>query len=932
MGNLFEYGHVPTYDAFQYNNDVEVGSLLSEITRIVLQKQRLGVYYKEFSGKNLKIKQQFILRLSRVLSGVFSENEVHLSWMMIQGDAVIEDFYKSTIANVSEIWFNDEKTNEPEVVSKLLSIYNLNDKDIDAYIVEDLLPIFARIESEKIIVLVYDLQTFNNDVFQEKIHTLSKRISQYLKERNIIFFVLGNTTLKSSQIKISEPDKKTLKKWESIIPNNFSSPNTLSSDKIESLIFENIGWLKPLSLISHPASKEMVDFIRSYYDQLDDRLKVLGQYQIISFLENSNIALNSKYINLIRDISYSTKIRDEHLVALGLSGTGLSSKSNLENLIERFGESKEQWKVINSYFQAHGSTALALGIKKESKLCDWHIESVNEVINEEGFIKNPMQIRAMMDYTGQILLSTQNTLSLKNKQHFIGLLERVADRYTSYLRSRSDINPEMQLEASRYQYKVGHVYDRLFNKDRYDVKNRERTISYQSAANSLDIPDINSPLFETIIYRKGTSLSKVNKRLGFELYEKYANELYQKQLNIESNNIFKKANTWLLSSEELMSYAICTNYLTNREQLKKSFSKIINNLITRTGCRFNEEQYINTILSPQIPTFRNVLLNKDNVPFDVSIYVGLSDIHTALIISENIFSETLISPKINLISNKNGLVFNKNKDDKFQIIIGAPDTPDGVGETVITYDNVLERTYHLKMAYDFSEPVIINKFNCQALVLCASGINGIINAWSKVQSKFVNNIKQSIKMESFIITPLLMALLKRIGSKSIDLLFDKIVQKKTNKESTAKEILVEKITKQEKQINRTELLEILKELEPIDRNNIINAIQEEKKSIEMVIDGIVNRLDIDEGIEDLLIYTKSLYEFSKDIENMEITANKRDILQSYIKGFHLRYDRVKNIEKNFLTLGELNKKSIAKEKVLLNSQIINFKKFVATLQ
>ena len=187
-------------------------------------------------------------------------------------------------------------------------------------------------------------------------------------------------------------------------------------------------------------------------------------------------------------------------------------------------------------------------------------------------------------------------------------------------------------------------------------------------------------------------------------------------------------------------------------------------------------------------------------------------------------------------------------------------------------------------------------------------------------------------MESFIITPLLMALLKRIGSKSIDLLFDKIVQKKTNKESTAKEILVEKITKQEKQINRTELLEILKELEPIDRNNIINAIQEEKKSIEMVIDGIVNRLDIDEGIEDLLIYTKSLYEFSKDIENMEITANKRDILQSYIKGFHLRYDRVKNIEKNFLTLGELNKKSIAKEKVLLNSQIINFKKFVATLQ
>ncbi|MCK4665063.1 MAG: hypothetical protein KAT68_19500 [Bacteroidales bacterium] len=931
MNNLFDYGNTPVYDPFQYNNDYEVGKLLIEITRVKSQGRRLGIYYREFIGTDLRIKQQFILRLARVLSGAFNTSEIHLAWMTFQNNATLDDLYQRSLSIITEIWFNSEDIEQPESLAKLLSISNRDNNNIDNFLNNDFLPILFRINNQKMLILVFDFQTDSNESFQSNLRDFQKSLSCYVKEKNIFFFILGNEIKRSNQIQIHEPNPSELKSSIPITHFNFiKSSDNISKHETENIIKENICWLKPLSIISHPADNEMIEFISSYFENLDDQLKVLGQKRIVNFLKDSGISLNGEFSSILREISKQTIIKDEHLLSLGLSGTGLDNKERLKALINRFDITKSHWKVLSSYFQAHGSTALALGITGQEKLCDWHIDSVIEAIKDDEFIKNILQVRSMMDYTGQILLVTQEVVSENNKKHFIKLLEGVADRYSSFLRNKPNCSPNILLEASRYQYKVGHIYDRLFNKMRYYVQNRERNTSYESAAAVLEIPLIENQYYESIIYRKGTALSKINKGLAFKHYVEYANIIFnhvsrQKDQFIQSTRINQH------SAEELATYAIKTNIESNPQILEKKLGRIIKKLLQRTGAKLTTKEYYSAVSHARPSKICNVTILEKNNNVKISIYTSKADLHTALIISENIFSETFIVPTINIVSISNKVPFKANLKDDYHIIIGAPDTSDGIGEIVVDYDPMLDRTYHLRMDRDFCEPVIIENVAPQTLILCASGINGIINAWSIEYNKFIQKLKSKNNMETFLIGTILAALLKRIGSRSIDLLFDKVLKKNSQKEKSSEETLVERINSEGGNIPKSEIKEILKELDPPERNEIISTIQQEQESIMIIVNSILEKLDIDNSVEEIRFFSETFWGFSRDIEKSNLTIQQRTELHEFIKGFNNRYDSLKKIETKFRTQGILNEEDIAQERVTLFHQALNFKDFLKTV-
>lgn len=929
MHNLFEYGFVPVYDSFQYNNDYRIGQLLNDITRLKAQGKRIGLYYQEFVGKNLRIKQQFVLRFSRILAGAFETEEVHLAYLTFQRNATLEDLHQKTISVVTEIWLSSEREDQSGILSKLLSVRSGERNNIQQFLINNFLPILYRINSSKILIFVFDLQTETNNYFQQYLFELKELLSNYISEKNILFFLLCSENPNLSQINVQAPNQKELLNSSEAFRNKISHDFKISKDA-EAAIRENISWLKPLSILAHPADEKMIEFISSYFDSLGEQLKILGEKNIISFLKNSGIAINKPFLDILTTISNQTAIKDEHLIVLGLSGSGLDNKTRLVSLINSFKTTSSHWGVLSSYFQAHGTTALGLGVAGQEKLCNWHIDSVVEALKESEFLRNPFQVRCMMDYTGQILLSAQKQISEANKKHFIKLLEGVADRYSSFLRNQPIVSPEILLEASRYQYKVGHIFDRLFNPLRSFIQNEQRNTSYENAAAILKLPPVESNHFATIAYRKGTAISKLNKQLAFDHYVKCANEIFD-YAEKQDDVTFRSYQHTYLSAEELATYAIKTGVEVDFKTLNAKLGNIIKRMLQKTGASISSEDYFGAVINGSPNKFQTINSSEINGGQRIRIYLNRSDLHTALRISEDIFSETFVSPSVHLISINQNIPFEVNEHDDYQIIIGAPDTSDGIGEIVVKYDQMLEQTYHLRMHTDFSEPVLLNNISPKTLILCASGINGILKAWSLCSEKFITEIKNSYTlMEPFLIANLLAPMLKQIGKRATDLLFDKVFKKDKKTINAAIEEFSDKLKEKDSALRKNEVKLIFENLEPSERNTIINTVQQDK-SVVIIIESILEKLDIKTSPEDLIFFSEVLWGFAKEIQNSNLTIQQSLELNNFIQGYNIRFDNIVETVTKYRTRGILDKEKLADERSLLYHQTINFKTFLNSL-
>jgi hypothetical protein len=920
--NLFEYGHVPIYDPYQYNNDYQVGKLLNRVTRLKSQGRRLGLVYHEFTGRLLKIKQQFILRLSRILSGVFNQEEVHLAWITLKEGSHIVDFHQQLSSTVFDIWLSNEDTKEHKHLSELLSVNSTSESSLK-YINNDFLPVLSRIEHSKTLLFAFDLQLDNDDEFYEYIAEFQNHLSKYVLERNIFFFVLRKNTSDSARLIYLDSPKTQDQRF-------FQSKKNHKKDSVHRGIEKNITWLKPLSMLSHPANNEMIEFIASHYDSLDANLRELNKINVIEFLKDSGVSINNSFDKIINSTKNIVDLKHEHLMLMGLSGTGLDNKYRLAEFAKIHTSNKSNWDSLDSYFQSHGSTALGYGIINEKQLCEWHIDSILEASEEDGFMKNPMQVRSMMDYTGQILLSSQRELSDSNKKHFIKLLESVSDRYSLYIRNQPELNSGILLEASRYHYKVGHVYDRLFNKKRYHVIDNNRIKSYESAAAVLVMPSVEDKLYASIAYRKGTSLNKVNKVIAHKHYVTTSNALYNLIKQRESGGFGSISHSYQ-AAEELAIYAIKSGIEKNKNALDRKVGNIVDNLLYRTGAQISKHEFYSLVMNASTLGFRNIQMHISDPSNEIDIFCNKSDFHNALIISNDIFSETYQVPTIRIVNESLGASY-VHTETSFKILIGAPDTSDGIGEIVVGLDSILDQTYHIRMNIDFGEPVFIDKDGQKTLILSGSGINGILKAWSKSYLKFKNYLYQKeTLMEELIIGKLLLAMLKRMGHKITDLLFKKAATKLSKKEETSIDELIEKINSSEGHINKGEVKVILEDLPPFSKNRILSSFQEEKKSIGIILDGIIHDLDIDIEAEQLLYYAKTLWLFVNDVDKSKLTINQSKTLNEYIKGFNLRYDEVDNVIQKYNTQGSLDKEKLANERSLLHHQVNSFKKFLIPL-
>ncbi len=906
------YGDDPVYDEYHYNNEENLGFVLKQC-----HSQSRVCFCTDIFSESQRIAEQFVHRCAKLICAI-RETEVKVVWISVQHNTSEIFLLARLHAELAKIWLDSSHVEKDSLVSKLLTLRDSNSLGTYSYFKERISPLLSQLHNQFIVF-------YFSSSDRQSTHSFSSHLIEYLlgtPSTNDILIL--NSYFKGKErpsIKLKSPNKVDVQNHPLL--RDASSQKSEKKYFIDSLSSKELLSLKPLAMLSHPANPIIIDFISQYYEGLPESLKGLNRVDLIHYLSNSSISLTSELSAPLDQINLKT---NKGLIysSIGASALSIDSQTELSRIYKTSPEVKFEADTKLAIV-SHLSTALAAASCANSKTLQWQINALREHISEQDLIsiKNQEQVELILRYAGQLLLVTK----ISDKHYILKIMEELSERYANFLLHLNNQDSKVRMKASRVMYRVGHIYDRVKNPDRKLYENKFREKIYSMSAEILS-PEYDSQCtmqYAEIIYRRGTALVHAGEpEKAAQLYKKYAVKFHDIYCNETKNNVFNTQS--VLASDEFTFYAISCLKLPKLDPLLK---KMLRSIIERSGADITAELLFNLVNIDRPYSLNIPDISKTRKPECLINVVG-SDLHTALLVAEDLFRNKSVVSKIKIWNAGVPKRLNDSRDFELVINIGAPDTPGGLGNLIATEFPLLDETYHLRMEETFSEPVLTtNKDGVIVLVLCGSGLNSIMNGWSQICVDVFGRLscKKRFMLEELILKSFLGSVFSKISGKLIDVVAEKAssrILENTDIEKTdisgEKSIgqgikaLIESTKEDKITLDQLETSLSLNELKPIIRTRVLKIFEHQSVG-QIMNDSLEYVLSINANSRDVLSCADIFVTVSRSIaSNVGYSAESRRLFSDYANSIStqsirlnelIRSEKFSTKEENHNTFSEI---------------------------
>ena len=730
MNLVNSYGDVPDVQYYEFGSDKILGDLLAKFVIANRISESVNVV-----GLNYKNSQHLVLRVVHILSQAWG-SKIELIWITFQSEFHLDQCLSRLRSLLSEAWLKTEGLAASGITSQLIGLGCNRMTNLNEFIHKDIGPILARIHSNNIVIVVElhapsNSERVNNNIVKMCYELLKVRVSSSIAVFVLTRFQIGlGSTLRVADVKPDTPPSKEVKL--SKVGKANANAQVKRAD-MQELLIRYGAKLRPLALLSHPANKHIVSFVTQYFDDLPYALTSLEKIDLLTYLQGSALAISPEVISRLQHDNQGTNSKAEvALAAMGAVTLGFNAPQELVRMLRIFDSTEADCTSVVSS-QSHLSAALAGSLTSEAATVHWHLGALRSHLDSPELVnlKNHEQIDILLLYAGQILLNVQPSHS----KILIETIRQISERYANFVFIQEEGTSQAKLKASRIIYRVGHIYDRLFFPTRTHERRPERRKFYNLSARYLETSDFDTIAEKaTILYRKGTAMSHAGETdKAIQLYFDAAVEMYDNYKKQRSQSSSRQA---ALFSFEFAFY--CISQTTDRFPASHRLNEILEDVVISSGLDWSVEKLFETIQfgSTESITPFSFLNSRPHV----TVFTVNGDLHTALLIAKDVFNYFGCNVEIRTVTNGKDASTIHDLTSRTKIVIGAPDTPRGMGAEIVKIDPLLEQIYYQKMHEDFSYPVLKRDDNVLTLILCASGINGIMNAWSEIHDEFMNSI------------------------------------------------------------------------------------------------------------------------------------------------------------------------------------------------
>jgi hypothetical protein len=524
---------------------------------------------------------------------------------------------------------------------------------------------------------------------------------------------------------------------------------------------------RPLILLCHPASLPVVRYLSAAAPTFGAISEHLISNKDLVRLQDDALALDVTRIEHLfeaQELTHATTARLRTIIpntGMILSGAPFSQfvKPEADDL-----KVAEEMPGFPGLLSA-GALGIVCASSRNVHLANSFCSLANEKADElEEMVLDQPQAKIMINYLSQFLLLPK-TGYLHN---LFQLLERLSSALATEIKINNLGHTQNEIEAMRWLTKVAYVYDQLVLQGKTEKNSAFVGQMHGRSARLLDLDSADDSCDWAVIgYRKAAALYRGNGRA--EVRELYVS-LIKRFFDLASPMEVAR----LRQLFELTALCIA------RDPQRASHDPVVLKAIALLRCRLGILLDQEILVSLFAGRLSRRLSYPDNLRApQYSVYFSHFDAGSAFVIAESLYGLTGANVQLVPISAAQGrspLVANPGIN--CHIVIGAPDSEGGAGDFVAREFPDLVRLYQLRMGDEFGLTLDTERDGLRLVVIVASGLGQIVEAWSKWLARATLELPQRIEqMEEFILNSLLSPVLKG-ASKAVEAIVNNVIKQK----------------------------------------------------------------------------------------------------------------------------------------------------------
>ena len=399
--------------------------------------------------------------------------------------------------------------------------------------------------------------------------------------------------------------------------------------------------------------------------------------------------------------------------------------------------------------------ALAVNQKRsgDPKAADTLRELSLYAANKDVLRESEVHTRSLLHYCSQLIVTRPKAFGME----FFGLLENLSFGFAEFLHARYGDDDRL-IEASRVLTNVGFVFDQMarLNGRRWRIEPVSKRVSAfaQAAAYLTPLAPTDMRRWAEVRYFEGWQLWDAGQTdRSLAVFQEGARMLMRAVAAA-----FPRDRDVEITAQEFLMISLA---LAPGRELPHEVLAHIEKMLETYGSSFSAQSLTDGMRDGQTlidgPPGRRASA-------DTTIVCCYSDLHIALLAAHALRLSYNRLPRIVCLPNGGGSASQVKSEfrGELAILIGAPDTPGGIGEFVSQSDIELVRLFQFQMADNFGISTKIPLDGCSAYVLSGCGLIGNLKAWRRFLDQCHSTLKKERSLmddliREFLIDPLVSA-------------------------------------------------------------------------------------------------------------------------------------------------------------------------------
>lgn len=885
MGELhFSYA-TPHYDKVYFNFEDEVSELISNLN--TKKNQIYNIYPKDYD-----VAQKVVTHSLKILPKI-KNLDIYTFWFNFNNNDYIS-FAQQLKIFLIKIWRNN-LINHNQIEENILSMLLLED-NIQKFSQLNFSALFSKLYNKQFIVVIdilyKELDSFQKNKLEEIFH-LIERIKDLKETLCVDTIVLNNHSkydAKNIQLDINNQAIKPYLEMLNRV-NNYQQIDSI--DIVNDHNFNKlIHIINPIVMLNQTVSHEILNYIADTESNIENEITNLLNNNFIqqnfsrdgyNLTKNSMKTFNNSNVNEMDIITAN----GSKILSFQAPFQLLDNDFSLETLKKAH---RENFMLIDVFSSLLTSKTKQNHLEKE--LYDISLSLSNEVIDILN-VNNEYHTKVLLTYFSQLFLK-----DYKLEYKYFKLLENLTYGLSNFIENVYKYDNNKKYNISRWITNLGYIYDEM----KYTTTDREK-IYYNAAERIGKISDFTNETFEL----------KTKYTLGWQL-----NDSKQVQEAIDTFLETAKRFFYLFKNNEYGKpfYLVHEMYwlgyiISKKEKITSRFLdvKILENILSEHPL-FYDSSDIDIFLHDK---YKHINFYPNST---YNIFFCDYDLYTAIFVSYRILQKKL-NVKLILVNKKEDIKLGKKN-----IILGAPDSPNGIGDFLKQNDRDLTALYQIRLFENFVEISENDNF----IVLMGCGLGSMIDGLNQLLEK-IDEGENDMDLGIFL------PLMQEAGTKLWEVTVDTIVEAiklKLKKTLTSEETIEEKISYL-KNIDSESREQEIKTLLCNDDRVMQQAFRETILNNEIIITILKNvsqtELRTFEEIENYNKVSLYLIDFVRNHQKASM-EDKKDLTNSRVDLLNIQatLKQIKRNRHNF-DYSELNKINI-QQMDIINNMVEDYKHLI----